>query len=38
MYPCNSKICGNIIIYTEWSMKVEAAGHHVELYVKDEVQ
>ena len=38
MYPHNSKICGNIIIYIEWLMELEAVGHHVELYVNNEVQ
>ena len=38
MYPYNSKICGNIIICTEWLMELKAVGHHVKLYVNDEVQ
>ena len=38
IYSHNGKICGNIIICTEWTMGVEAVDRHVELYVNDEVQ
>ena len=34
MYPHNSKICGNIIIYTEWLMEVETTGHHTHNWSK----